>query len=169
MSAANSVMAPIETGWDELNALIDSLGPQGLTLTGSDGWAVKDHLVHIAAWELSLLGLLEGADRRSAMGVPDADEETDAINAAVWALHRGKTPEEARAYSRDTHAALMALLGRLSEADLERPYNHFQPNDPRDPSDNRPAVDWVAGNTWEHYAEHIGWINQLSRDSSASR
>jgi len=169
MSAANSVMAPIETGWDELNALIDSLGPQGLTLTGPDGWAVKDHLVHIAAWELSLLGLLEGADRRSAMGVPDADEETDAINAAVWALHRGKTPEEARAYSRDTHAALMALLGRLSEADLERPYNHFQPNDPRDPNDNRPAVDWVAGNTWEHYAEHIGWINQLTRDSSASR
>ena len=35
--------------------------------------------------------------------------------------------------------------------------------------DDRPAVDWVAGNTWEHYAEHIAWINQLVRDSSASR
>ena len=81
MSATNAVIAPVERGWDELNAVIDSLGPLGLTMTGPDGWAVKDHLVHIAAWELSLLGLLEGADRRSAMGVPGADEETDALNA----------------------------------------------------------------------------------------
>lgn len=169
MSAANSVMAPIDRGWNELNAVIDSLGPDGLTVTGADGWAVKDHLVHIAAWELSLLGLLEGADRRSAMGVPGVDEETDSINAAVWALHRGMTPEEARAYSLDTHAALIALLGRLSDADLQRPYNHFQPNDPRDPNDNRPVLDWVGGNTWEHYAEHIDWINQLVKDSSAAR
>ena len=169
MSVANNVTAPVERGWDELNAMIDSLGPHGLTVTGADGWAVKDHLVHIAAWELSLLGLLEGADRRSAMGVPGADEATDAINAAVWGLHSGKTPEQALAFFRETHGSLMRKLGTLSDADLQRPYNHYQPNDPHDASDNRPVVDWVAGNTWEHYAEHIGWINQLVKDSSASR
>ena len=168
MSAANSVMAPIERGWDDLNALIDSLGPLGLTTTGPDGWAVKDHLVHIAAWELSLLGLLDGVDRRSAMGVPGADEETDAINAAVWALHGSKTPEQALAFFREAHASMMRKLGTLSDADLQRPYNQYQPNDPRDPSDNRPVVDWVSGNTWEHYAEHVGWINQLVKDSSDS-
>jgi len=27
------------------------------------GWRVKDHLTHIAAWEQSLLALLEGRDR----------------------------------------------------------------------------------------------------------
>jgi len=169
MSVANNVIAPIERGWDELNALIDSLGPDGLSVTGADGWAVKDHLVHIAAWELSLLGLLQGADRRSAMGVPGADEATDAINAAVWALHSGKTPEQALAFFRETHGSLMRKLGTLSDADLQRPYNHYQPNDRRDASDNRPVVDWVAGNTWEHYAEHIGWINQLVKNSSALR
>src|SRR5207245_4626456 len=116
MSAANSVIAPIERGWDELNARIDSVGPHGLTMTGPDGWAVKDHVVHIAAWELSLLGLVEGADRRSAMGVPGADEETDAINAAGRALHSGKTPEQALAFFRETHAALMRQLGMLSDA-----------------------------------------------------
>ena len=161
MSVANNVIAPVERGWDELNALIDSLGPHGLSVTGADGWAVKDHLVHIAAWELSLLGLLQGADRRSAMGVPGADEATDAINAAVWALHSGKTPEQALAFFRETHGSLMRKLGTLSEADLQRPYNHYQPDDPRDPDDDRPALDWVAGNTWEHYTEHIEWINQL--------
>jgi len=169
MSATNAVIAPVERGWDELNAVIDSLGPLGLTMTGPDGWAVKDHLVHIAAWELSLLGLLEGADRRSAMGVPGADEETDALNAAVWALHGGKTPEQALDHFRQTHARLMRHLGTLSDADLQRPYNDYQPNEPRHPNDNRPVVDWVAGNTWEHYAEHIGYINQILKDSSHAR
>ena len=168
MTAPNSVIEPIEKGWLELNAVVDSLGPDGLKLSGADGWAVKDHLVHIAAWERSLLALLDGGDRRSAMGVAGADEETDAINAAVWALHRDKAPEQALAYFRDAHAALTQHLGRLSDAELHLSYNHYQPDDPRDPNDDRPAVDWVAGNTWEHYAEHTGWINQLVRDSSAS-
>jgi hypothetical protein len=103
------------------------------------------------------------------MGVPNAGDETDAINGAVWALHSKKSPEQSLAYFRDTHALLMALLSRLSDADLQQPYNLYQPNDPRDPGDNRPVVDWVAGNTYEHYAEHVGWINQLVRDSSAAR
>src|SRR3989475_11073292 len=95
MSGANSVIAPIEQGWDELNARIDSLGPHGLTMTGPDGWAVKDHLVHIAAWELSLLGLVEGADRRSGVGVSREGEEEGAINTPVWALPNGQTPKQA--------------------------------------------------------------------------
>ncbi len=73
MTTPNGVIEPIEAGWQELTALVESLGPAGLTLSGADGWAVKDHLVHIAAWEHSLLALLDGGDRRSAMGVPAAD------------------------------------------------------------------------------------------------
>jgi len=56
----------------------------------------------------------------------------------------------------------------MSDADLRRSYNHYQPNDPRDPGDDRPVADWVAGNTYEHYAEHIRYIQEI-RDSSASR
>ncbi|HSS62062.1 MAG TPA: ClbS/DfsB family four-helix bundle protein [Candidatus Limnocylindrales bacterium] len=165
----NIVVAPIETSWRDLNALVDSLGPSGLTVTGADGWAVKDHLIHIAAWENSLLALLEGADRRAAMGVGPDVNETDAINAAVWSMHRDKTPAQALDYFRQTHAALIKRLSTMSDADLKLPYNHYQANDPRDPNDNRPALDWVAGNTYEHYAEHVGWINQLVKDSSVSR
>jgi hypothetical protein len=165
----NSVVEPIERSWTELNLLVDSLGPTGLTMSGADGWQVKDHLIHIAAWEHSLLALLEGADRHQAMGVSRDVEETDAINAAVWAMHRNKTPEQALDYFHQTHALLLKLLRTMSDDDLRLPYNHYQPNEPRDPGDNRPALDWVAGNTYEHYAEHIDWINQLVKDSSAAR
>jgi hypothetical protein len=162
MTAPNSVIAPIEKSWKELNQLAESLGPMGLTLAGADGWAVKDHLIHIAAWEHSLIALLEGSDRRSAMGVGPEVNEIDAINSTVWSMHREETPEQALAYFRQTHALLINLLDGMSDADLKLPYNHFQPNEPRDPSDDRPALDWVAGNTYEHYAEHIDWIKAIA-------
>lgn len=168
MGEPNQETDRIERGWRELEELVESLGPAGLEKKGDGQWAVKDHLVHIAAWELSLLGLLDGHDRLAAMGVPGAADDTDAINEAVWLLHRHETPEQALAFSRSSHEALMRRMRAMSDADLRRSYNHYQPNDPRDPGDDRPVVEWVAGNTYEHYAEHIGWINQLI-ESSASR
>jgi len=165
----NSVIEPVERSWAELNSLVESLGPSGLSLRGADGWAVKDHLIHVAAWEHSLLALLEGADRHQAMGVASDVDATDAINAAVWAMHRDKSPEEALEYFRQTHALLLKLLRTMSDEDLRLPYNHYQPNEPRNASDDRQALDWVAGNTYEHYAEHVDWINQLVKDSSAAR
>jgi Protein of unknown function (DUF1706) len=169
VTQANSVVEPIKKSRRELEGLIDSLGPAGLSLTGADGWAVKDHLIHVAAWEHSLLALLQGADIHQAMGIgPDVDE-LDAINAAVWSMHRDKTPEEALEYFHQTHALLMKHLNAMSDADLQLPYNHYQPNEPRDPADNRPALEWVAGDTYQHYAEHTDWIRQLVNDSRAAR
>ena len=169
MTAGNKEIEPIDKGWNELAALVDTLGENGLGLTGSGRWAVKDHLFHIAAWELSLLALLDGADRRTAMGVPGVAEDTDSLNEAIWLAHRDESPARAAEFLRESHAALMRRLTSMSDADLRRSYNHYQPNDPRDPGDDRPVVDWVGGNTYEHYVEHIGWINQLIKESSVSR
>ncbi|HET9780203.1 MAG TPA: ClbS/DfsB family four-helix bundle protein [Candidatus Dormibacteraeota bacterium] len=166
----NNVIDPIEKSWRQLDGLVESLGPNGLTLTGSDGWAVKDHLVHVAAWEQSVIALFESRDRLTAMGVPEQRfGETDAINAAVWSRHRHEPVQESLRYFHDTHEHLMTILNGLTDADLQRPYRHYQPQGESFEGDNRPALDWVAGNTYEHYAEHIDWINQLVRDSSAAR
>jgi uncharacterized protein DUF1706 len=169
MSGPNAEIEPIESGWRELTALVDGIGQSGLEWKGTGQWAVKDHLVHIAAWELSLLGLLDGEDRRTAMGVPGAAEDTDSLNEAIWLAHREETADEALAFSRESHVKLMRRLGAMTDSDLRRSYNHYQPNDPRDPGDDRPVVEWVAGNTYEHYTEHIGYIDQIVRDSSATR
>ena len=83
MTAANAEVESVEKGWRELSALVESLGAGGLERKGDGRWAVKDHLAHIAAWELSLLALLDGDDRRKAMGVSEAAADTDAINEEV--------------------------------------------------------------------------------------
>ena len=100
------------------------------------------------------------------MGVSETVEGTDNVNEAVRKLHETDTAEEVLGYFRDSHAQLVAALGKLSDADLQKPYSHYQPGDA---GQERPVVDWVGGNTYEHYAEHIGWINQLLSESSAAR
>lgn len=169
MSETNAEIGPIEKGWRELTSLVDSLGDEALDLKGDGQWAVKDHLVHIAAWELSLLGLLDGEDQRTAMGVPGVAGDMDAINEAVWLAHRDQSSEQAVAFLHESHERLMGRLRGMTDADLRRSYNHYQPNDPRDPGDDRPVVEWVAGDTYEHYAEHMAYIRGIVRDSSAAR
>src|ERR1700737_1457113 len=128
MTAPNSEMQRIEASWNQLVDLVNQgHGPRRLTKVGAGGWAVKDHLAHIGAWEHSLLALIEGRDRPSAMGLTEPSEEGDAINEAVRKLHEGDTPEEALGYFRDSHAQLIGALGKLSDADLEKPYSHYQP------------------------------------------
>lgn len=167
MTRANSLLERIEESWNDLFERVTKLGPGGLMLAAPDGWAVKDHLAHVAAWEHSLVGLIEGRDRLAAMGVVGpVEKETDVINAAVQKLHGEETPEHVLKYFRESHATLMAALGKLSDVDLKKPYAHYQPSEP---TVMRPVSDWVAGNTWDHYAEHIGWINQLISESSAAR
>jgi len=166
MTEKDELKERIESSYNELMGLVKSLGPNGLAVTGSDGWAVKDHLIHLGAWELSLIGLFDGADRPAAMGVPGVEQETEALNRAVWALHRDKTPSEAVAFLARTHTLLLSTLDKLSDADLKLPYSHYQPATAGKEGTDRPALDWVAGNTYEHYAEHIPWITSLAAERS---
>jgi len=160
-------MQPIDTAWNQLVELVNQVEEAGgLSRAGADGWTVKDHLAHIAAWEHSLLALIQGHDREQAIGLPEAVEGIDNENEAIRKLHETDTPEEALGYFRDSHARLVAALGKLSDADLQKPYSHYQP---KDSDEKRPVVGWVAGNTYEHYAEHIDWINQVLSESSAAR
>ena len=167
MTQIKPLLEKIDDAWNELSRLVAKLGSEGLMARAADGWAVKDHLAHVAAWEHSLIGLVEGQDRLVAMGLHERlEENTDVVNEAILRLHQNETADQALKYFRDSHAQLMAALARLTDADLAKPYNHFQPSDP---DEERPVLGWVAGNTYEHYAEHIDWINQLLSTSSVAR
>ena len=160
-------MQRIESSWNVLVALVGQIQDAGgLTKVGADGWTVKDHLAHIAAWEHSLLALIEGRDRSLGMGLTEPLEGIDAINEAVRKLHESDTAEEALGYFRASHLQLVTALDKLSDGDLQKPYSHYQPSDP---DEERPVIGWVGGNTYEHYAEHIAWINQLISESSPAR
>ncbi len=155
----DEVVAKIESSWKDLDALAHSLDAEGLSLHRSpDGWAVKDHLVHIAAWEHWLLALFEGRDKLAAMGAASAGKEIDDVNDVVYANHRDDSVEDALGYYRGAHAQLMEVLRRQSPDAFERPYKTFF--DSGEETDEQPVLVAVAANTYDHYAEHIGWIKE---------
>jgi hypothetical protein len=153
---AKQILAHIDSSWAELAEAVGGIDRPTLVAAAEDGWSIKDHLVHLAAWELSLLALIEGRDRNTAMGIRDVDpSDIDGINDAVWKLHRNDSVDEVLRYFRDCHERLRATLATLTSTDLLLPYSHYQPNE----ADRRQAVvKWVAADTFEHYAEHKAWI-----------
>jgi hypothetical protein len=157
---AEETVRKIETSWAELDAVAAAMDAGALSAPGPETWAVKDHLVHVGAWELWLLALFEGRDKLAAMGAAGVNKEIDDINAVVFEQHRHDTVPEALAYFRGAHEQLMAVLRRQTTEDFQRPYATFF-DAGREPS-QQPVLEAVAGNTYDHYPEHVQWIKELT-------
>ena len=127
-----------------------------------EGWSVKDHLVHLSTWEQGIVALLQRRPRYAAMHV---DEEiylrgADAVNEIVYAQNKDRPLSDVLASFRQTQQDLLGVLARLTDADLAKTYSYYQPDEPGDDS-GEPVLKWIAGNTYEHYAEHQSWIEAL--------
>lgn len=122
-----------------------------LDLPLEEGWSAKDHVAHITAWETFLLRHhLGGAEAASALELtPEqyADFSIDEINAALHARSRDKTLAGVLADAETTHRALMDALAAMPfDALLDPRYD--------DDETDSPLLDWVIGNTYDHYLEH---------------
>lgn len=152
----------VDRGWESLLAVVARADDERLSRPGEGGWSAKDHLAHLAAWEGSLLALLNGTSRAAGTGVDEGLFEAsgvDGVNQQIHERTRGLPPGQIVANLRQSHERLRARLATLTDDDLAKPYSHYQPHDPPDNAD--PVVGWIAGDTWEHYEEHLATINAL--------
>jgi hypothetical protein len=157
------LLAEIERTWPVLNTALDRLTPPQLTITDAQGWTVKDHVVHIAAWERSVVFLLQGQPRHEGLGVAEAlyeQDDVDAINAAIQQQHAELSFAGALEQLRSVHGQIMALLDTLSDADLQQPYRHYLPDEPGE-GEGPPVINVIYGNTADHFREHQEWIDAL--------
>lgn len=149
-------------GRAQLEEWIATLGATRLNARGKDGWAIKDHLAHLAAWENGIAALLRGEARYAAMGLDlhqSSANDFEARNNQIYALHKDKPVEEVLNFFHSAHVGLQNELAKLSDADLQKPYSHFAPNEKRDDAD-KPIINWLIGNTYAHFEEHDGWIRE---------
>lgn len=151
----------INKEWDALQAYIKSLTPEQLTKPAdAAGWSVKDHLIHIAVWEVGMVALLNHQSRATAMGLSEeqwGNPDYDYVNEIIKKQHESLSLEAVLKRLDEVHQQLIETLGRLTLEDLERPYNHYAPDDDQ----TAPVYGWVAGNTFEHYKEHIPWMQAI--------
>jgi uncharacterized damage-inducible protein DinB len=141
-----------------LERVLNGLSDDDYAALGPDGWSVKDHLAHLAAWERKQLALMRGRPPHEGLGV---DEETyrsddvDRVNAQVHERNRDLALPEVLDALRSAFDEMVSALEGMSEADLQRP------NNPNDPEDTRDLLEGVTGNTYEHDMEHRAWIEAL--------
>jgi hypothetical protein len=155
-------LAEVADAWDGFNAVIDRLSEGQLTgAQDEQGWTVKDHLVHLAAWERSTTFFLQGKPRHEGLGVEEAlymGDDVDAVNAQIYQQQKSLPLSQVMAMLQDTHQQLLAAIEPLTDDDLHKPYHHFQPGQP---DDERIAMQVIHDNTIDHYDEHLGWIETL--------
>ena len=157
------LMDRVHRGWSALEDAIGRASETQLTTPGGpDGWSVKDHLAHVAAWEQVILAILAGQSPAAGIGIDPTIYETrgvDGVNAAIYERHRGRPLPDVLADLRQTHERVLAALAPLTDDDLRRPYTDFQPDDPAARRD--PILNSIAGNTYGHYEEHVALIQDL--------
>jgi hypothetical protein len=157
----------IDRSFTRLEQLVRSLTSEQLTNAGPSGWSVKDHLAHLAVWELSVVEHLNGRGQYAAMPFDEdaslgmsEEEENDQI----YHQYRDLTLSEVMDLVSRTHQEMVRTLETLEDADLVRPYVSFLPEGSTGRSGGRssgsqnPVLYTITGNTYEHYDEHYGWI-----------
>lgn len=145
------LLSEIEFEWKALSKVIGLLTPEQMTAPDSGGWSPKDNLAHLAEWMKVLMGY--HMDRRPAhevLGVPPevtVDWDMDVINPVLFERNRTRPAQEVISELKRLYADLSAKL-------RSKPFEVLmQPRHPDDP-ERRPLLDWVLGDTTEHFAEH---------------
>jgi len=169
VTTKEEMLADIERAWSHLNGALDRLTEEQMTTRqDAQGWTIKDHIVHMAAWERSVVFFLQGKPRHEGLGVDEAvylEGTEDEINAAIQQQRQGLSLAEALNQLREVHEQLLKLLQPMTDADLLRPYRHYLPEEPGE-GEGPPAINLVYGNTADHFAEHQGWIEEVAAEAS---
>jgi lactoylglutathione lyase len=145
-----------------LEQTVAGLSEAQLTARGPSGWAVKDHLSHLATWELGIVELLHKRSRFEAMGVQDAmnnGQTEDEINELIFRRRANRSVGDVLTYFADVHEQMLEVLRSMEDEDLMRPYSSFLPEGAA--GSDRPVIGWIVGNTYAHYDEHRRYIETL--------
>ena len=147
----------------DLERVLNQLTDEQLTAPGADGWAIKDHLAHVTAWEHGLTALLQNKSRYTAMGLSLEEwltEDADIMNALIFERNKHRSPAEVRAAFHNSYQQLLDTLNHLEDSDLLKPYSHFDPSE-RGEDAGKPILNWIEGDTYGHYAVHSEWIQKM--------
>ena len=156
----------IQKSWDDINAFRATLSAEQKTqLTDAAGWSVKDHVIHMAAWEDGLTALLDKQYRRAYMEIDDATWTSgdDAINAVMQQRYKDLSWAEVEQKRQDVHNKLLKQIDELSEETLQIPYSEYNPNSPS----KREVIGYIGASTFYHYAEHLPWMKAIAEGSKS--
>ena len=125
-----------------LLAAIDALTDEQMTEPSIDGWAVKDHLAHLALWDDIRAAEVEriSAGHDSAWKMTEGQD--DAHNATGYELRRSMSAPQARWELESSRRKLLEAITAASPRALD------------------PTRYGAAGLRSDHEGQHTGWIQR---------
>ena len=148
------LLEAIRTGRAEFEAVLADLTPEQMTARGAGGgWSVKDTLGHVAVWESRLVTILYAIERGVTPKLIRA-ADVDKFNAESLAEQRERPLERVLSDFHAVHAQMLKRLEAVPERDLADPGRFAW-------MEGEPLARMVAGDTFEHYAEHRPAIEAL--------
>lgn len=154
----DELLERIRSSKGELDEVLQEIPDEAMVEPRPGGeWSGKDQLAHLAAWHELLLSRIRGIPEEQLLGI-DADRyaamDVDEINAFLHRRDATMSLDDARAAFGRTYAEVMALLEAMDPSALDAPYRSDLPD--------RPLVDSVVGDTYEHYDEHLDLLAPLA-------
>ena len=156
------LLSRIKTSYSSLFGLVENLDSALLdkSLEGG-GWSIKDILAHITSWEDVLIRFhIQAQPFDQVVGLETADyweTSEDETNEHFYRRHRDWSGERVLSYLQATHGRLIEALEALPEERLADPTVHSGDN----AQAMSPLINYVIGNTYEHFEEHITMIQKI--------
>jgi hypothetical protein len=148
----------INSSYAALEQTIAQLSDKQLIAPIDGSWSAKDILAHIVAWAQVTIHFHVGGRRFEEVtqltSVPYATTPVDQINEAFYQRDRDIPLAQVLQSFRSSHQELLAMLDRMSEADLFKPYT------PAGRGTGQ-LIEWVIGDSYDHYDEHRATMQRL--------
>ncbi|GAP12522.1 hypothetical protein LARV_00258 [Longilinea arvoryzae] len=112
------------------------------------GWSIKDVLAHLAFWENRVGDIYLGLVIGELSNLEGENLSVDALNALVYERNRLTPLAQVRENESWAYQALKRFAAAASEEHLFSPTCFAWTR-------GHPFVEWIIGNTYEHYDEHL--------------
>jgi hypothetical protein len=140
---------------EEALARVDEQGMGEIVLHGD--WSVKDLLAHLAFWERRAVSLYQALAGNKPWEGVTGESGVDLLNAQAMQEGRRYSLDEVRREEEDAWQAILALAYTAPDEDLfglrRFPW-----------TDGHPFYEWVEGNAYGHYEEHLpelyAWLDR---------
>jgi hypothetical protein len=156
----NGLIWRTQTSWLSMNAWLDTLNEaQATDMKDPQGWAVKDHVMHLVPWLNGMVTLLDNQGKYAGMGVTCEQYKLgfDPVNEILFKRHQHRSFYDARWQLQHTYQQFMARLMSLPNDAVLLPYLHYDPSSPK----TDPVYYWLWGNSGGHFYEHMPWMQKI--------
>jgi len=150
------VLRELSNSYAALKDILASLDEKNYFREGViPGWSMKDILAHINSWHHRLLTILDAAihNEEPSLTGPDNVEEMDKLNAQFYQENKSLSLAEVLADFHTSYQHIFDIVQAMPEQDLVSPHRFTW-------TQAGPLWQAIAGDTYEHYQEHLIQIQE---------